>query len=122
DQPRHYKKIMLRVERLNLKLESKAIQTLPEAIQPKLEKFADQGFLKESDFEAALAKILTPEELKQHQAAIKKKATSKKDLEEIEIPVGVDPSWPLEDRGWILAGDTRRVTASNPAEAIYLGF
>jgi regulator of sigma E protease len=44
-----------------------------------------------------------------------------KKIEEIEIPITIDKTWPLIDRGWALAGDTRRVTAHDPFHAIWLG-
>ena len=34
---------------------------------------------------------------------------------EVEIPIATDETWALPDRGWILASDTRRVKASDPA-------
>ena len=40
----------------------------------------------------------------------------------IEIPITEDTSWPLADRGWYLAGDTRRVKASDPIHAVWMGF
>jgi regulator of sigma E protease len=39
----------------------------------------------------------------------------------VEIPINADESWPLADRGWVLASDTRRVKASDPLHAIGLG-
>ena len=41
--------------------------------------------------------------------------------EEVEIPITEDKSWPLVERGWALTSDTRRVTASDPFHAIWLG-
>jgi regulator of sigma E protease len=44
-----------------------------------------------------------------------------KEIKEIEIPLSIDETWPLADRGWRLARDTRRVTASNTFSAIWMG-
>jgi regulator of sigma E protease len=44
-----------------------------------------------------------------------------KKIVEVEIPLNVDKTRALEDRGWILAGDTRRVKADNTVQAIWLG-
>jgi regulator of sigma E protease len=44
-----------------------------------------------------------------------------KKIEEIEIPIVEDPTWPLVDRGWVLTSDTRRVTANDPLHAFWLG-
>ena len=40
---------------------------------------------------------------------------------EVEVPIVTDETWPLADRGWILAEDKRRVKASDPAHAVRLG-
>jgi regulator of sigma E protease len=40
---------------------------------------------------------------------------------EVEIPIHADETWPLADRGFKLAPDTRRVKASGPVDAIVLG-
>lgn len=45
-----------------------------------------------------------------------------KKIVEVEIPISVDPTRPLEDRGWLLAGDSRIVKADDPLHAIQLGF
>lgn len=45
-----------------------------------------------------------------------------KKTEEIEIPLSVDKTWPVDDRGWLLASDTRRVRAAGPVDAVWLGF
>ncbi|MBI1830558.1 MAG: site-2 protease family protein, partial [Planctomycetes bacterium] len=44
-----------------------------------------------------------------------------KKIEEIEIPLTVDKTWPIDDRGWLLASDTRRVRADGPLDAVWLG-
>jgi regulator of sigma E protease len=44
-----------------------------------------------------------------------------KETEELDIPISVDKSWPLLERGWLLTGDTRRVKASGPLDAVWLG-
>ncbi len=49
------------------------------------------------------------------------KVERNKKIEEIEMPLAVDEAWPLVDRGWLLARDTRRVTADGPFGAIWLG-
>lgn len=67
--------------RVFFKLDDKTFKSLPDALQPKLEKMYDEGFTHEKDFVAALAKNLSPEELKQHQAAIVKKASAGKKVE-----------------------------------------
>jgi regulator of sigma E protease len=40
----------------------------------------------------------------------------------VEIPVKVDKTWPLADRGWILVMDVRHVQADSVGQAIELGF
>jgi regulator of sigma E protease len=40
---------------------------------------------------------------------------------DVEIPINADESWPLPERGWVLASDTLRVKASDPAHAVWLG-
>lgn len=42
-------------------------------------------------------------------------------LEEIEIPVSMDESMPITDRGWRLSSDMRRRKASGPLEAVEMG-
>jgi regulator of sigma E protease len=44
-----------------------------------------------------------------------------KKTEEIEITPAVDPTWPLPERGWLLAQDTRRQVADTTAEAVSMG-
>lgn len=44
-----------------------------------------------------------------------------KKIEEIEIPVDYDKTWPLADRGWRLAKDIRRVKANDPFHAVQMG-
>jgi regulator of sigma E protease len=44
-----------------------------------------------------------------------------KEINEIEVPIELDTSSPLIDRGWHFARDMRRVTASDPLHAIALG-
>jgi squalene-hopene/tetraprenyl-beta-curcumene cyclase len=68
-------------QRVFYKLDRKTIESPPEGIPSKLEKVADQGFTHEKDFVAALAEVLTPEELKQHQADLVKKAAAGKKTE-----------------------------------------
>jgi regulator of sigma E protease len=43
-------------------------------------------------------------------------------IEEIDIPIKHDSTWPLMERGWRLSKDTRRVKASDPFHAIQMGF
>ncbi len=45
-----------------------------------------------------------------------------KTTSELEIPINIDKTWPLEERGWLLAGDTRRAKADTPWEAVEMGF
>ncbi len=40
---------------------------------------------------------------------------------EVELPIATDETWPIAERGWILAPDTRRVKASDPVQAVWLG-
>ncbi|HZZ77346.1 MAG TPA: site-2 protease family protein [Gemmataceae bacterium] len=40
---------------------------------------------------------------------------------EIEVPIVSDKTWPLPERGWVLASDTRRIKATDPANAVWLG-
>lgn len=40
---------------------------------------------------------------------------------EVEIPIASDETWPLAERGWLLAPDMRRVKASDPYHAVLLG-
>jgi regulator of sigma E protease len=44
-----------------------------------------------------------------------------KKIEEVEIPLAADKTWPLLERGWHFVSDTRLVTASDPLHAIWLG-
>ncbi len=44
-----------------------------------------------------------------------------KKIGELEIPVLLDKTWPQEERGWLLAADTRRVKADNSIEAVQMG-
>jgi regulator of sigma E protease len=44
-----------------------------------------------------------------------------KKTEEIEIPIQTDETWALADRGWLLARDSRRVVASGPLDAVWMG-
>jgi regulator of sigma E protease len=44
-----------------------------------------------------------------------------KETQEVDIPIRVDPNWPLAERGWHLGRDTRRVKASDPVHAVWLG-
>jgi hypothetical protein len=67
--------------RVFFKLDAKTVEALPEGIRAKLGKVTDEGFTHEKDFVAALGKALTPEELKQHQAEIVKKAGAGKKVE-----------------------------------------
>jgi len=48
------------------------------------------------------------------------KKADKKTIE-VELPIKADTTWPLVERGWHLAPDTRLVKADNPIEAIKLG-
>src|ERR1700686_4979284 len=50
------------------------------------------------------------------------KVERNKKIEEVEVALTVDETWPLEDRGWLLAGDTRRVRANNTLDAVWRGF
>jgi regulator of sigma E protease len=43
------------------------------------------------------------------------------EVQEIEVPFGIDETWPLPDRGWYLSADVRRVQASDPLQAISMG-
>jgi len=43
------------------------------------------------------------------------------EIKEIEVPLQVDETWPLLERGWTLSADVRRVKASNPVEAVTMG-
>ena len=45
-----------------------------------------------------------------------------KEIVELEIPTNLDKTWPLEERGWLLAGDTRSVLAKDPLQAVEMGF
>lgn len=49
------------------------------------------------------------------------KVERNKQIEEIEMPIEIDKTWPLSDRGWILDRDTRRVRADSPLGAVWLG-
>ena len=49
------------------------------------------------------------------------KVEREKTMVEVEIPIQLDPTWPLQNRGWYLASDTRRVTASDPVQAVWMG-
>jgi regulator of sigma E protease len=40
---------------------------------------------------------------------------------EVEVPLATDEGFPIAERGWLLASDTRRVKASDPAHAVWLG-
>jgi hypothetical protein len=64
--------------RVFFKLDDKVVQSLPEAIQPKLSHLVGQGFTHEAEFVAALGKELTPDELKQHHADLIKQAMLKR--------------------------------------------
>ncbi len=59
------------------------------------------------------------------QALTYKKLTIKvkrdKEEKEFEVPIVLDKNIPLDEYGWAFSQDTRRVTASNPLEAIQLG-
>ena len=41
---------------------------------------------------------------------------------EMEIPINLDKTWPLEDRGWMLAAETRPRQGDQPVDAIEMGF
>jgi regulator of sigma E protease len=41
--------------------------------------------------------------------------------QEVEMPIGDDTSWPLEDRGWKLAKDLRRIKATSAMQAVWMG-
>jgi regulator of sigma E protease len=43
------------------------------------------------------------------------------EVKEIEVPLKVDETWPLMERGWILSADMRRVKASGPIDAVRMG-
>jgi regulator of sigma E protease len=49
------------------------------------------------------------------------KVERNKAIQDVEMPLLADETWPLLDRGWLFANDTRRVTASDPLHAIWLG-
>ncbi len=67
--------------RVFFKLDDKAIKAAPEAIRPKLGKLLDENFTHEKDLVAALAKALTPDELKQHLSVLVKQAATSKKVE-----------------------------------------
>ncbi len=50
------------------------------------------------------------------------KVERNKETLEVDVPVVVDSTWPLANRGWLLASDTRVVKADNTWDAIRLGF
>ena len=49
------------------------------------------------------------------------KVKREKEEKEFEIPIEVDTTWPLADRGWLLADDTRLEKASTPLQAVEMG-
>jgi Squalene-hopene cyclase N-terminal domain len=65
-------------QRVFFKLDGKAIEAFPEPIRPKLTKLVGEGFTHEPEFVAALAKTLSPEELKEQQATLVTQATMKR--------------------------------------------
>ena len=67
--------------RVFFRVDSKLVQSFPESIRPKFDKFSDQGFTHEKDLVAEFAKVLTADELKQHRAALVKKAVEAKKTE-----------------------------------------
>jgi regulator of sigma E protease len=40
---------------------------------------------------------------------------------EVAVPLSIDKTWPLTERGWLFLADTRRVTADNSLKAVQLG-
>jgi regulator of sigma E protease len=53
---------------------------------------------------------------------VERKVDGKPETVEVEIPITIDKSWPMADRGWLLSSDTRVVKADNSWQAIELGF
>jgi Prenyltransferase and squalene oxidase repeat len=81
-------------ERTFFKLPAKAVDALPEPLRPKLKELVDEGFTHEKDYAGALARTLTPEELKLHQAALVKQAIVPK-KGTVNDGGGVDTMWQL---------------------------
>ncbi len=67
--------------RVNFKLVDKTLKSLPAELQPKLNKLVDEGFTLEDDYVKALARSLSPEELKLHQPMLVKVAKQGKKTE-----------------------------------------
>lgn len=81
-------------ERTFFKLPGKVVEALPLELKPKLTALIDEGFTHEKDYRAALAKSLTAEELKEHQAALVKQAVVPK-KGTVNDGGGVDTMWQL---------------------------
>ncbi|MSQ94637.1 MAG: hypothetical protein EXR98_08775 [Gemmataceae bacterium] len=63
-----------------------------------------------------------PRNIKKLYVKVERSVQGKKEIVELEVPLTLDKSWPLTERGWWLANDMRRVKADNSWHAIQLGF
>ena len=92
-------------QRVFFKLDDKAVESFPEALRPKLSKLVGAGFTYETELVAALAKTLSPEELKEQQAALVKQAAKQHG--------GANDGGGLETLGQLLLGRDRSRKASD---------